>query len=168
MDRGKWGQPPAGLAQPDPWLVLSMTKCPRSWFYWNVKVCLQALTMYNRILRGGDWTLALEGCCKSLWRVPIVAQRVKNPTWCLWGCRFNPWPWSVGEGSSVVASCGVGRRCSSDLLLLRLWCRPAAAAPIWLLAREPPNAVGTTKKRREDHCETRDMLEPETQVGLNF
>ena len=27
-------------------------------------------------------------------------------------------------------SCGVGRRCGSDLLLLWLWCRPAAVAPI--------------------------------------
>ena len=24
--------------------------------------------------------------------VPIVAQRVKNLTLCLWGCGFDPWP----------------------------------------------------------------------------
>ena len=35
-------------------------------------------------------------------------------------------------------SCGVGRRCSSNLALLWLWCRPAASAPIWPLAWEPP------------------------------
>ena len=28
--------------------------------------------------------------------VPTVAQEVKNPTWCLWACRFDPWPRSVG------------------------------------------------------------------------
>ena len=28
-------------------------------------------------------------------RVPLVAQRVKNLTYCLWGCEFNPWPSSV-------------------------------------------------------------------------
>ena len=37
-------------------------------------------------------------------------------------------------------SCGVGRRCSSDPALLRLWHRPAATAPITPLAWEPPHA----------------------------
>ena len=32
------------------------------------------------------------------------------------------------KGSGVVMSCGVGHRCSLDLVLL--WCQPAAAAPI--------------------------------------
>ena len=35
-------------------------------------------------------------------------------------------------------SCGVGRRGSSDLALLWLWCRPAAPALIRPLAWEPP------------------------------
>ena len=39
--------------------------------------------------------------------------------------------------------CGVDRRCGSDLALLWLWCRPAAAVPIRPLAWEPPHAVGT-------------------------
>ena len=34
------------------------------------------------------------------------------------------------KGSSVAVSCGVGRRCSSDLVLLWLWHRPAAVALI--------------------------------------
>ena len=38
-------------------------------------------------------------------------------------------------------SCGVGRRCGSDLILLWLWCRPAAAAPIQPLAWELPYAT---------------------------
>ena len=49
----------------------------------------------------------------------------------------------------------MGRRCGSDPALLRLWCRPAAAAPIRLLAWELPYASGAalkgqkTKKRKE-------------------
>ena len=34
------------------------------------------------------------------------------------------------KGSGIAMSCGVGQRQSSDLMLLWLWCRPAAAAPI--------------------------------------
>ena len=44
-------------------------------------------------------------------------------------------------------SCGIGHRCSSDLALLWLWCRPADAAPTLLLAWEPPYAAGTSLKR---------------------
>ena len=39
-------------------------------------------------------------------------------------------------------SCGVGRRCGSDLMLLWLWRTPAAVAPIRPLAWEPPYAIG--------------------------
>ena len=45
-------------------------------------------------------------------------------------------------------SYGVGRRSSSDPLLLWLWCRPAAAAVIQPLAWEPPDAVGAALKRQ--------------------
>ena len=38
-------------------------------------------------------------------------------------------------------SCGVGHRCGSDLALLWLWCRLAAAAPIGCLAQELPYAA---------------------------
>ena len=38
-------------------------------------------------------------------------------------------------------SCGVGRRRSSDPVLMWLWYRPAATAPIQPLAREPPYAT---------------------------
>ena len=43
-------------------------------------------------------------------------------------CRFDPWPCSVGQGSGVAISYGVGHRCGSDPLLL--WHRLAAAVPI--------------------------------------
>ena len=45
-----------------------------------------------------------------------------------------PWPHSVGWGSGVAASCGVAHQCGWDPVLLWLWCRPAAVAPIWPLA----------------------------------
>ena len=35
-----------------------------------------------------------------------------------WGCRFDPWPHSVSQGSSVAVSSGVGHRHGSDLDLL--------------------------------------------------
>ena len=44
-------------------------------------------------------------------------------------------------------SCGVGCRPSSDPMLLRLWRRPAATAPIQPLAWEPPCAAHAALKR---------------------
>ena len=40
-------------------------------------------------------------------------------------------------------------RCSSDPMLLCLWCRPAATALIWPLAREPPYAMGVALKTQK-------------------
>ena len=69
--------------------------------------------------------------------------------------QFDPWPGSVGWGSSVAASCGVGCRCSSDPAWLWLWYRLAATAPTGPLACEPPHAVGValekTKKQKESN-----------------
>ena len=44
-------------------------------------------------------------------------------------------------------SCGVGHRRSPDLMLLWLWCRPAAVAPIIRLAWVPPRAVSSALKK---------------------
>jgi len=46
----------------------------------------------------------------------------------------------------MAVSCGVGRRCGLDLVLLCLWCRPAAIALIRPLAWELPYAVGVALK----------------------
>ena len=43
--------------------------------------------------------------------------------------------------------CGVGHRCGSDLVLLWLWQRPAATAPIRPLAWEPTYAESVALKR---------------------
>ena len=47
-----------------------------------------------------------------------------------------PWPRSVGQESSIAMSYGVGHRRSSDPVLLWLWYRLAAVAPIGTLAWE--------------------------------
>ena len=50
-------------------------------------------------------------------------------------------------------SCGAGCRYSSDPVLLWLWCRPVATAPIRPLTWEPPYAVTAalekTKKKKK-------------------
>ena len=46
-------------------------------------------------------------------------------------------------------SCGVGHRRGLDLALLWLWCKPAATAPVRLLAWEPPYAQGATLKKKK-------------------
>ena len=46
-------------------------------------------------------------------------------------------------------SCGVHQRCSSDLTLLWLWCRPAAVALTGPLAWERPFATGAALKSKK-------------------
>ena len=48
-------------------------------------------------------------------------------------------------------SCGVGCRCSADLVLLWLWHRLAAVVVISPLAWEPPYAAGTALKKKKDN-----------------
>ena len=46
-------------------------------------------------------------------------------------------------------SCGVGCRCSSDPVLMWLWCRLAATALIRPLAWEPPHASTALKRQKQ-------------------
>ena len=46
-------------------------------------------------------------------------------------------------------TCGIGLRCGSDLALLWLWHRQAAAAPIQPLAWEPPYATRVALKSKD-------------------
>ena len=46
-------------------------------------------------------------------------------------------------------SCGVGHRLGLDLVLLWLWRKPEATAPIGILAWEPPYAVGVALKKQK-------------------
>ena len=50
----------------------------------------------------------------------------------------------------ILLDRGVGGRRGSDLVLLWLWCRPAAVAPIRPLAWEPPCAAGAALKRQTE------------------
>ena len=67
---------------------------------------------------------------KSTHRVPVMAQWLKNPT-------------RNYEVEGLFPGLAQWVR---DLMLLWLWCRPAAIAPIGPLAWEPPYAVGTAPK----------------------
>ena len=49
-------------------------------------------------------------------------------------------------------SCGVGHRHGSDPMLLWLWCRPEATAPIPPLAWEPPYAAGAALGGKKEMC----------------
>jgi len=51
-------------------------------------------------------------------------------------------------------SCGVGHRRGSDPILLWLWSRLAATAPIRPLAWEPPYAAGATLEKAKRQKET--------------
>ena len=46
----------------------------------------------------------------------------------------------------MAVSCGVGGRHGLDPVLLWLWCRPAATAPIRPIAWEPPYATGAAQE----------------------
>ena len=46
-------------------------------------------------------------------------------------------------------NCGVDHRPGSDPVLLWLWCRPAATAPIQLLVWKPPYATGCSPKKKK-------------------
>ena len=76
-----------------------------------------------------------------------MAQWLTNPTRNHGAVGFDSWPCSVGLGSGVAVSCGVGHRRSLDLVLLWLCRRLVATAPIRPLAWEPPCAAGAALKR---------------------
>ena len=60
-------------------------------------------------------------------------------------------------------SCGVGRRHSLDSVLLWLWCRPAAVAPIRPLAWELPYATGCGPKKKKK--KKKETLENSTRIN---
>ena len=69
-----------------------------------------------------------------------MAQWLTNPT------RNHEVAGSVPALAQWAVSCGVGRRRGSDPVLLWLWRRPVATAPIRPLAWEPPYAAGAAQE----------------------
>ena len=101
--------------------------------------------------------------------VPIVAQRVKNLT-SLHEDAFQSLASLSGLGIWCCRSCGVGHRRGSDLALLWLCCRPAAAAAIRPLAWELPHAAGVAvqRKKKKNLVECRGKKEHRHAFFKNF
>ena len=70
-----------------------------------------------------------------------MVQQVKNPTSIHEDAGSIPGLTQSVKRSGVAMSCSVGHRRGWGLVLLRLWCMPAAAAPIRPLAQELPYAA---------------------------
>ena len=87
---------------------------------------------------------------KYIHRVPFVVQWVNILTQCH----------SVMD-LPLPASCRVGTSYGSDPVLLQLWCRPAAAAPIQPLAWELPYAayVAVKRPKRKKNMPTTSFLQ---------
>ena len=77
-----------------------------------------------------------------------MAQWVKNPTGSQEDAGLISGVTQWIKGSSIAPSCCVGYRSGSDLVLLWLWHRLSAAAPIQSLAWELPYAEGAALKRK--------------------
>ena len=66
-------------------------------------------------------------------------------------------------------SCGVGRRHSSDLLLLRLWLWLVATAPIRPLAWDTPCATSAALKRdKKTHTHTHTHVQTKNDAMLTY
>ena len=65
-------------------------------------------------------------------------------------------------------TCGVVRRCASDLALLWLWHRLATVGLIRLLAWEPPYATGAALKRQKKKKDQKKTKKKKKKSGLNL
>ena len=85
-----------------------------------------------------------------------MAQQVRNPTRAPYGLVSRSC--SVGYGSGIEARCGIGHRSIVDLVLLWLWCRPAAADPNRPLTWELPYPASKALKKKKKSEQTREKL----------
>ena len=124
ISEGRWGKKKERKKNGLPWCLLS-------WFSVVVCLCLDTFN-WGYIFFWMDlldnWDISLP-YLPTLGGVPIVTEQ--KGIWLVpWGCSFNPWPWSMGQGSGVPMSWGVGPRWCLDPVLLWLWCRLASISPI--------------------------------------
>lgn len=78
--------------------------------------------------------------------VPFVAQPVKDLAGIHEGAGLSP---DLAQWDKDPALPQVGCRCGSDLVLLWLWCQPAAAALIQPLAWKFPYAAGIDLRKKK-------------------
>ena len=70
-----------------------------------------------------------------------------------------------------MVSCVVGQRCGLDLMLLWLWCRLAARAPIPSLAWEPPYATSAalkSKNKQTTNKQTKNSISERAEIKFGF
>ena len=89
------------------------------------------------VFRNGDFGGSCRGTAET------------NPTRNREVARSIPGPARWVKDLAFAMSCGVDCRHSSDLVLLWLWRRLAAVAPVRPLAGEPPYAAGAALKREK-------------------
>ena len=101
------------------------------------------------------------------WTTCRAAGKEPGSTWAERpaGLPSHAAPHSVGYGSSVSVSCGVGARRDSDPALLWLWCRPVATALIWPLARKLTCALGGALKSHNNSNNTKERKKERRKEG---
>ena len=93
----------------------------------------------------------------SIWETNLKRKlKLKKSSCCGTGVRN---PISIHEDLGLIpgpaqwvknpVSCSLGQRLGSDPMLLWLWCKQTATAPIWPLAWELPYAAGGTLKSKK-------------------
>ena len=123
---------------------------PALLWFWRRPVAtapIQPLAWEPPYAAGAAREIATTTTTKKRYRgVPLVAQWLTNPTRNHGVAGSVPALAQWVKRSGVAVSCGVGCRRGSDPMLLWLWCRLAATAPIRPLAWEPPYAAGAAQE----------------------